>query len=99
MHLAYTDTPSHATVAATTASVTVLGANADRSYALFVNNSDVTMWLMVGAAAVADEGIRLNANGGSYEMISGQNLFTDVVNVIHAGAGNKTIIVTSAVTS
>jgi len=35
---------------------------------VIVNDSDVVIYLGVGAAAVLNQGIRLNANGGAYEI-------------------------------
>ncbi len=53
-----------ATCAATTTEA--LDANGERISALFVNDSTQTTWIKIGASAVANQGIRLNANGGSY---------------------------------
>ena len=94
MHIVYTDTPTHAAQAVTTVTTAALAAQAARSYALFVNDSDAVMWLMVGASAVANQGIRLNANGGSYEMARGYgNLVQEAIYAIHSGSGSKTLLV------
>jgi hypothetical protein len=91
-------TPTHTTVAVTTASGAALAANSDRLYALLVNDSDEVIYLKFGADAVANEGIRLNANGGSYEMSSaGGNLYTGAINAIHGGTGNKVLTVLEGV--
>jgi len=83
-----TATNSAANVAVTTTEV--LAANANRLYALIVNDSDTTIYLAVGAAAVANAGIRLNANGGHYEMSKKiGNLNVGAINGIHAGTGTK----------
>lgn len=77
----------------------VLTENENRVYALFINDSDTTVYLNLGAAAAVNEGIRLNANGGSYEM-SGQagNLYTGAVNANHGGgAVDKVLLVTEGV--
>lgn len=50
-----------------TASVLVLRPNARRSSVLLVNDSASIMYLAKGRPAVLNVGIRLNANGGSYE--------------------------------
>lgn len=88
---AYT-TPTHTVVNVTTNTSEVLAANANRLYALLVNDSDTVIYIMLGAAAVASQGIRLNAAGGSYEMGLG-NLYTGAINGIHAGAGNKVLLI------
>lgn len=87
-------THTKATVGATTTAA--LAANADRKYALFINDSDATLYLKVGVAAVMNEGIRLIA-GASYEMSYRiGNLDARAVNAISA-AGNKLILVTEGV--
>ena len=76
----------------TTASCTnstgeALAANLGRRAALLVNDGTSTIWIKVGAAAVANEGIRLNANGGSYYIASdAANYSTGAVNCITASA-------------
>ena len=91
---AYT-TPTHTAVNVTVASGAVLAANANRLYALLVNDSDAVIYIKLGAAAVANQGIRLNASGGSYEMSAMLgNLYTGAINGIHAGVGNKALLMT-----
>jgi hypothetical protein len=52
-----------------TTSVLVLGANGKRYYAVFVNDGSTVIYLHLGPGpAVVNTGIRLNANGGSYEI-------------------------------
>ncbi len=66
-------------------SVTLLGASSSRQYAVFVNDGSVPLYISLdGNAAVAGHGIRLNANGGSYE-INSLNQFISQVNAITAG--------------
>ena len=86
-------TPAHTVADVATTSTLVLASNSDRLHALFVNDSDTTIYLKLGAAAVLNEGIRLNANGGAYE-INWTNLFTGAVYGIHGSAGTKKVIVT-----
>lgn len=50
------------------ASKWVLEENPQRLYALLVNDSAIVIYLGMGAPAVIGRGIRLNANGGSYEI-------------------------------
>lgn len=51
-----------------TSSTKVLGANGKRTQATFVNDSDTIIYLVKGKPASLNVGIRLNANGGSYEI-------------------------------
>lgn len=87
--IAYADT----VVAAADASTQVLAANPDRVYALIINDSDTTIYLRVGAAAELNKGIRLNAEGGSYEMASSLgNLSKAAIFAIHAETGVPKIL-------
>jgi hypothetical protein len=73
-----------------------LAANASRTYALFINDADEAIYLGLGVAAVMNKGIRLNANGGSYEMSAALgNLYAGAVNAICA-SGGKLLLVTEA---
>lgn len=96
------ETRGKVTLAHTTAVIgavtgAALAANADRKYVLLVNDSDSVIYLKIGAAAVLNQGIRLNANGGSYEMSSAYgNIDTRVINAISSGAG-KVLLVTEGV--
>lgn len=76
----------------TAASAICLAPNRNRSYALFVNDSDTVIYIMKGKVAVAHRGIRLNAEGGNYE-INATNLYKGEVSAIHAGAGNKALLI------
>ena len=76
-----------------TVSTLVRPANNRRADCEFVNDSDYTMYLARGNAAVVGSGIRLNANGGSYT-IGAHNLFLGAVYAICDGQqeeGNLTI--------
>jgi hypothetical protein len=91
-------TPTHTEINVTTTSGQVLASNAARKYAIFINNSDTVIYIKLGAAANVNQGIRLNAYGGSYEMSAMLgNLYTGAINAIHAGNGNKTLLVTEGV--
>ena len=90
-----TSAHTSATIAATT--TLALAANANRKYALIQNDSDEIMYIKIGAAAVLNEGIRLAANGGAYEMSSKLgNLDRAAINGIST-SGSKVLIVTEAV--
>lgn len=95
-HTGYT-TPTHSAPTAGVATGALLAANASRLYALFVNDSDTTVYLALGTNAAANTGIRLNANGGSYEMSAALgNLYTGAVNGI-SGIAGKVVLVTEGV--
>lgn len=86
---------SHSTVAVAITSTQVATANSARGFLLIVNDSDTSIYCKVGVAAVVNEGIRINANGGSFEMSrSIRNLDIRAVNCIHGGTGTKTALVT-----
>lgn len=88
-----TATHSAPTLDATPASTLVVAANPNRSYLCIINDSAVVVYLAFGPAATANSGIRLNANGGSYEM-SGQNVWRGVVNGIASSATAAVMLVT-----
>lgn len=88
----------HTAVSVTTNSQKILDANDNRKYVLFVNDSDSIMYLKIGNNAVLNEGIRLNAGGGSFEMSAGLgNLDTRAIYAIHGGTGDKKILITEGV--
>ena len=74
--------------------ITVLEENYGRTYALIVNDSDTVMYLNFGAKANAalNAGIRLNANGGSYE-ITPENLYVGQISATTTAA-SKVLLVT-----
>lgn len=79
-------------VAVGIASTPVFAANPDRVFAEFTNDSDKIIYLSLSGTAVMHEGIRLNAEGGAYE-ISQINLYLGAVSAICAAA-NKNLTVT-----
>ena len=90
-------TPTHTAPSIGATTTEALASNANRLYALFINDSNEVIYLKLGAAAVLNQGIRLNANGGSYEMskLLG-NLYTGAINGICA-SGGKTLLVLEGV--
>ena len=92
-------TPAHTVVAVLATTTELLAANTDANYRLLVNDSAVVIYLGLGAAAVMNKGIRLEANGGTYEMTKWKgNLYTGVINAIRAsGAGTDNVLVTEGV--
>jgi hypothetical protein len=85
---------THSVLSVTNASQTALASDTARKYALFVNDSDSTIYLFLGATAVASQGIRINASGGTYE-INQSNMYTGQVCAIHATIGFKSLLVTT----
>ena len=89
------DKPTHTELSVSGTTQEALAENTGRNYALFVNDSDTIMYLGIGVAAVSLKGIRLNANGGSYEMSEATgNLFIDAVNAI--GGTTKNLLIMEA---
>lgn len=87
----------------TTLPVKVLSLNYGRKYAAFVNDSDTVVYIYLGDFAnsstasttvVANAGIRINANGGSYEILP-ENLYTGEVWMATTTAGKKLLVTES----
>lgn len=64
-----------------TASTLVADANRHRSHLIVVNDGNNIIYLALGKTAVANRGIRINANGGGYE-INRLNMFKGQINAI-----------------
>ena len=91
-------TVTHASVNVTTASTEVIAANAARKYLLIQSNTNETIFLKFGAAAVANEGLLMLGRGSVIELSPAQgNLYRGAVNAIHAGTGNQAVLVTEGV--
>lgn len=85
---------THTVATIGTATGVAIAANDDREYLLLINDSDATIYLGIGAAAVVNQGIRINAGGGSYEISPRNGNFTTVdINAI-AGGATKLLLVT-----
>jgi hypothetical protein len=81
-----------AAVAVGVATTEILPANANRKYACIINNSDTVVYLGTGEAAVLTQGIRINPNGGSYEMCAANgNLTIGAINGISSAAGKNVL--------
>jgi uncharacterized protein (DUF2345 family) len=75
------------TVSCTGTTGEALAANAGRTAALFINDGTSDIYIKMGEDAVANQGIRLNANGGNYFMSgSNENLRRQAVNCITSSA-------------
>lgn len=87
--------PYDTTYTVTTTSGTARVRNDSAKYRIFINDSDTVVYLRLGdGVAVANQGYRLNANGGSYEMSEMiGNLYTGPIQAIHAGTGNKVLLI------
>lgn len=84
----------HTAVSCATTTTEALAANTSRISALLINDGATVIYMKIGEAAVLNQGIRLNASGGSYYMTAGDgNLDTEAVNCIVA-SGTETIMVT-----
>ena len=80
-------TVAHTEVSCTSSSGAALATNSARQSALFINDGTAVIWLRIGETAVANEGIRLNANGGSYTIADVYgNRDTEAINCITASA-------------
>ncbi len=87
------NTPTHTEGSATSTTSVALAANESRMYAMFQNDGDITVYLRLGEAAIVNEGIRINANGGSYEISDRLgNLYQGAVNCI-AASGTTVVLV------
>jgi hypothetical protein len=86
----------HTTITCGTSSVAASSAKPSRNYVLLVNDSTSPIWINFGNAAVANEGIRINASGGSLELSrTNKNLTTQAINAISDGS-TKVLLVTES---
>jgi len=84
--------PTETVVSVGATSTPVLAANPNRKYARFINDSDTVIYLKIGTA-VLNEGLRLNANGGMFEMTRPTgNLVLGAINGI-SSVGGKNLLV------
>jgi len=75
-----------------TESTLVLKANERRKYASFVNDSLQIIYLSLGWPAAVGEGIRLNPEGGWYEIRWGNLFRGDVFAIVPTGVGSLTVV-------
>lgn len=85
-------TVAHTAIAVAVTSTVAVAAKSNRTLLILENISDTNIDCKIGAAAVANEGIRLYANGGT--LFLDAKYPTGAVNCIHAGSGTKTLTVT-----
>lgn len=85
---------SAATIAGTnvaTSTTEVIAANVGRQSLIITNDSDTNVYCAVGIDAVLNQGTRLNANGGVWEIVP-PIVYTKEIDCIHGGAGNKVVV-------
>jgi len=83
------DTAVNFSVTVGSTSTLIRAAEAGRKLLVLVNDSDVVLFLSLGSAAVMNQGIRLNANGGN--IVLENPIFTGNVYGICA-AGGKNLV-------
>jgi len=84
---------THSTATVGTGSGEAVPADDYRSYLLLINDSANTIYLKFAEAAATNEGIRLDANGGSYEISAPNgNLDTRAINAIATGSSSTLLI-------
>lgn len=71
-------------VSVTTSNTAIVSSNVGRQYLVIVNDGANPVYLSLGGTAVANSGIRLNAQGGSIELTQ-DNLFTGAISGIAVG--------------
>lgn len=82
-------TATNTKVTVGSSSTTVLALNANRIAVALVNDSDENIYIYFGSPAVINEGIRLNANGGSLV----EDQYTGIITAICAsGSKNLTVV-------
>lgn len=87
-------TYAHTTATATTTTGAALDANTGRKFALIQNAGTVPVYVKVGAAAVASEGIRIGPDGGALTIAPGLGNFSPAaINCITA-SGAALLLVT-----
>ena len=83
------DTAVNFSVTVGSTSTLVRAAEASRKLLVLVNDSDVVLFLSLGSAAVMNQGIRLNANGGN--IVLENPIYTGNVYAICADGGKNLV--------
>ncbi len=76
---------SNTKITVASASTSVVSSNTNRNRVILVNDSSEAIYLALGATAVMNEGIRLNANGGSLI----ETEYTGVISAICSSGGKN----------
>jgi len=80
-------------ITVTTSSTDILASSTPRQYAAIVNDGSNVVYLNFnGATAVANSGLRLNANGGTFEITS-ENLYKGQITAIASGGSSVVTVV------
>jgi hypothetical protein len=89
----YTTPVTYAATAVVTPGTTpVVAANPARKYLICGNDSDAAIYLNFAASQPVSTGLRVNANGGSYEMrAEAQNVYTGAIYAVATATG-KTLL-------
>lgn len=87
---------THTTATVGIASASALAASTSTNFVLLINDSDTTIYCKFGAVAVLNQGIRLNANGGSAMFDFKFPGTTQALNCISSGA-TKILLITRGV--
>lgn len=83
------DTVTNFNVVVGTSSTAIRSANTDRVMVALVNDSDAVMYIALGEDATLNNGIRLNANGGSIVIVN--PTWTGTINAIATSASSKLV--------
>lgn len=83
--------PTNSSSTVSTGSTLIVATNTARAYVAIVNDSANTVYLGIGTNAVLGKGIRLNANGGSFEMTP-DGIFTGPIYGISSSASAITYL-------
>ena len=84
---------AHAAVTVGAATTAAAAANDKREYLLLENDGAETIYVAFGVAAVLNQGIRLNAGGGSFEMSRiNSNMDVRAINAISASGGQTLLV-------
>jgi len=83
----------HETVTVGNTTTAVLAQNQKRRYLLLQNDSNEVIYVAFGKPAVLNEGIRLAASGGQFEMIGDSGIYGQAINGI-CTSGSKDLLVT-----
>lgn len=92
--VANTKIPSNASTTVGIASTLLVATTTSRNYMLISNDSANVVYLSIGQVASLGKGIRLAASG-TYEMKSGQNIFTAAIYGITTATSNVSYIESS----
>lgn len=91
-----TFTLTHTVVNVANSTTAALAANAARCYVLLINDSDEAIYLNFGSTAALNAGVRLNANGGTFEIRPDGPMYVGAIAAI-CSSGSKKLLVTEGV--